>query len=110
MKHFIIIICIFFFFGEVSATNLRGQVVRYDSYSGRYYPLAGVRVDFWIFNGKWVDMSYAISGSDGFYYFMNVSPGYSFRVQVFNVFYPQQPLTLLNILPPNFQDIPFVAT
>jgi hypothetical protein len=112
MKLFIsTLIFISFFVQKTSATNLRGQVVRYDSYTGRYYPLAGVRVDFWIYNGaQWIDLSYAVTGQDGFYYFINIAPGYAFRVQVFNVFYPAQPLTIMNISPPYYQDIPLITT
>lgn len=95
----------------VNATNLRGQVVRYNANTRTNYALGGVRVDLIVWNGnQWVDISYAITGQDGFYYFINVSPGSVFRVQVFNNLFPAQPITVIPVNPPYYQDIPWVIT
>jgi hypothetical protein len=89
MKAIIILFWSFLIAIEVNATNLRGQVVRYNPNTRTYYVLAGVRVDLIIWNGnQWVDVSYTVTGQDGFYYFINVYPGYAFRVQVFNNLFP----------------------
>ncbi|MET7000203.1 hypothetical protein [Chitinophaga defluvii] len=97
---------------EASATNLRGRIVRYDPYSGRLFPLYNVRVDFWLWNGtQWLNVAYSVTNGDGFYFFNNVAPGYLFKVQVFNAYYPlQQPWSVVNVLPPYFQDIPQIST
>jgi hypothetical protein len=93
------------------ATNLRGQIVRYNPTTKTYFPLAGVRVDLWIYNGsQWVDISNAVTGQDGSYFFVNVAPGYLFRVQVFGNYYPQDPLTVAMVYPPNYQIIPTITT
>ncbi|PSL45398.1 hypothetical protein CLV51_104100 [Chitinophaga niastensis] len=97
---------------KAAATNLRGRIVRYDPYSGRLYPLYNVRVDLWIWNGaQWVTPGYNFTNQDGFYFFVNLSPGYLFKVQVFNIVYPgQQNWTIVNVIPPGFQDIPQITT
>jgi len=93
----------------VSATNLRGEIMRQGN-SGPF-PLANTRVDLMIWNGQqWIDASFAITGADGFYYFVNFSPGTLFFIKVFERFYPPQPLTILNILPPYYQDLPIIYT
>jgi len=111
MRFILIFLLGLFFSISINATNLRGQVVRYNPNTGTYYPLGGVRVDLIIWNGsQWIDLSYAVTGQDGFYYFINVYPGYAFRVQVFNNLFPAQPLTVLQVNPPYYQDIPWVIT
>lgn len=93
------------------ATNLRGQVIRFNPNSQSYFPLVNVRVDLWTWNGSiWVDQSYAVTGNDGMYYFLNFPPFAVFRIQVLGNFFPEQPLTIANILPSNYQDIPQIIT
>ena len=102
--------CLLFFFKSFS-TNIRGQVVRYFPSSGQYYPLAGVRVDLWIFNGQqWIDVSYYVTGQDGLYYFVGLGPGSIIKLQVFGNFFPPQPITIQNVYPPYYQDIPWIIT
>jgi hypothetical protein len=112
MKFFISLILVFCLLSQVHATNLRGQVIRYDQGSGRTFPLANVRVDLWIFNGQsWIDLSYAITGQDGFYFFINVTPGYYFRMQVFGNLFPGQGYyTVMNVFPPNFQNVQQISS
>jgi len=94
---------------RAKATNLRGQLVR--NIGGTYRPLANVRVDFMVWNGTgWAPYSYAITGGDGFYYFLNFSPGLKFCVAVLGHYYPNQPLTIQNLSPQFYQDIPAIAT
>lgn len=91
-------------------TNLRGQLVR--NINGVYYPLGGVRVDLMVWNGQsWIDASYAITGNDGFYFFINCAPNTIFCISVFGHYYPpQQPLTIQNLAPQYYQDIPVIST
>ncbi|MBV8253409.1 MAG: hypothetical protein JO154_12445 [Chitinophaga sp.] len=95
-----------------SATNLRGRIVRYDPESGRVYPLYNVRIDLWIWNGaQWVSTGYNFTNADGFYFFMNQPAGYFFKVQVFNILYPNpQSWIIANVISPYFQDIPQIST
>lgn len=90
-----------------SATNIRGQLVR--NYNGMFYALPGVRVDLMVWNGQsWVDVSYAVTGNDGFYFFINLSPGTIFCINVFGRFYPaQSPLQVANVA---LQDVPVIST
>lgn len=93
------------------ATNLQGQVLRLNPQTGSYFPLVGVRVDLWIFNGQqWVDLSYAVTGANGSYLFVNVPPGLSFRMQVFGNFFPAQALVVMNVYPPYVQTVPSIIT
>ena len=111
MKHLFIafIILLTFNVETVKATNLRGQIVRYSA--GRYYPLANVRVDFMVWNGRaWELNSYAITGADGFYYFMNFQPGLTFCISVLGRYYPPQPLVIQNLPSNYYQDVPVIST
>jgi len=111
MKLVLTILLVFLLATTCEATNLRGQVLRYNAYTRTYFPLSGVRVDLWIFNGQqWVDLSYAVTGPDGSYFFLNLAPGILFRLQVFGNFFPPQPLSVLQIYPPNFQILPNIIT
>jgi hypothetical protein len=96
---------------SAKATNLRGQVVRYNPSYGRYFPLPGVRVDLMIWNGaQWIDVAYSITGNDGIYYFVNLPPGGIFQIAVFGQFKLPQPMAIGQILPPYFEDIPVINT
>jgi hypothetical protein len=113
MKHLFIafIILLTFNVEMAKATNLRGQIVRYAD--GRYYPLANVRVDFMLWNGrtqKWEVNSYAVTGADGFYYFMNFQPGITFCISVLGRFYPPKPLVTQSLPPNSYQDVPVIST
>jgi hypothetical protein len=67
---------------------------------------AGIRVDLFVWNGQqWVNWSYAITGDDGFYYFVNVQPGATFCIQVGGKYYPPHPEKISDTAPPNYQDI-----
>jgi hypothetical protein len=110
MKHLVvaIIIALTLNIGKAHATNIRGQIVRY--VNGRYYPLPNVRVDFMVWNGQaWVLSAYAITGADGFYYFINFAPGVTFCVSVLGRFYPLKPLITQNLAPQFYQDVPVIA-
>jgi len=101
MKHYILagIFLLIFAFGRADATNLRGQVVR--NVGGRYVPLANTRVDLMFWNGsQWVSTSYAITGADGFYYFMNLQPATRFCIMVLGHYYPPQASVIANIAAP----------
>ena len=92
------------------ATNLRGRILT----NGGQMPLGNIRVDLMIFNPnirQWQDVSYAITGADGFYYFLNFFPNQLFYISVAGRFYPpqQNPLVIIAIdptLPPYYEDIP----
>ena len=107
MKYFIILCLLFCLYSSrTNATNLRGQLVR--NVNGTYLPLPGVRVELMIFDGReWVLFSYAITGNDGFYFFMNFRPGITFCVRVFGYYYPPQPMVSADVY---YQDIPPIAT
>ncbi len=108
MKKMIIIVASLVLALQVSATNLRGQLLHRDA--GGSQPLAGVRVDLMIWNGtQWVDMAFAITDTHGFYYFLNYDPNKKFFVSVAGKYYPPQPITILNIEPPQYQDIPAIT-
>ena len=110
MKKVVILSIVFLgIFYHANATNLRGQVVH--NFQNGTSPAAGIRVDLYIWKGgQWVDWSYAITGNDGFYYFVNLQPGATFCIQVAGKFYPPDALTISNITPPNYQDIPPITT
>jgi hypothetical protein len=109
-KMFIFLCCFFFFAVAALATNLRGRVLRFDPVTKNYSPLVNARIDITIWNGtKWVETGYAFTGKDGFYYFVNFSPGSQFRVKAQGKFYPPQALFIQNILPPYYQEIPQIV-
>jgi hypothetical protein len=113
MKRLILLTGLFslLIFQTAKATNLRGQLLRYNSYTGTNMPLAGVRVDLMIWNGaQWVDVGYSITGNDGLYYFVNVQPGVAIQILVFNRFIFTQPIGVGAINPPYFQDLPYFIT
>lgn len=94
---------------SAEATNVRGQVVRYNPNNGSNYPLAGVRVDLWFYNGyQWLNGGYTVTDNSGFYYFGNLGPGANIQIQVFGNFY--YPTIVGNVYPPYFQDIPWIVT
>jgi hypothetical protein len=106
-----VVICILFF-QAAGATNLRGRILT----NGGQYPMANIRVDLMIFNPnmrQWQDVSFAVTGADGFYYFLNFFPNQLFYVSVAGRFYPpqQNPLVILAINPeepPYYEDIPAI--
>lgn len=114
MKYLTLIFVIMFTLNikAASATNLRGQIVRYNPGNGTYYALAGIRVDIMIWNGQqWINSAYAITDNNGFYFFLNYAPGATFCISVFGRYYPpQQPLQILNYAPQYYQDIPVIST
>ena len=96
-------------FYHTNATDLRGQIL-HNSASGSE-PAASVRVDLFIWDrGQWVNWSYAITGQDGFYYFVNIQPGATFCVQVNGKFYPDNAVVVQTKAPHDYQDIPRIAT
>ena len=111
MKNFILILITLLLFNiSVNATNIRGRLLRNNQY-GVPMTLGGIRVDIIIWNGnQWISAAYAITGSDGFYYFLNFAPGVSFYIKVFGTFYPSQPLMIQRIVPPYYQDVSPIYT
>lgn len=100
-----------FLCSNASATNLRGQVLRYNSYTGSNFPLAGVRVNLIAWNGtQWLNLAYSITGPDGMYYFNNVQPGMVFQIMLFERFMLNQPMTVGQINYPYYQDIPYILS
>lgn len=95
MKRIIVILSILLFVStNVNATNLRGQIA-HATPSGAFNPVANVKVDIYLReNGKWKYWSCAYTGNDGFYYFVNFSPGTVFCLKVSGRFYPPQPLVI----------------
>ncbi|WP_179414302.1 hypothetical protein HDF19_01970 [Mucilaginibacter sp. E4BP6] len=94
----------------VEATNLRGQLIR--NYNGQNYPLQQTRVDllFWNIQAqRWDDVGFAITGNDGFYYFVNLSPGVTFCLLILGRYYPAQPL-MVQDNSPYYQDLPLIST
>jgi hypothetical protein len=103
----VFVYCLLFFSATALATNLRGRVLRYDPSTKNYTPLINTRVEIHTWDGKnWVQSAYAMTGKDGFYYFVNLHPGAQFKVQVLGKFYPPQPLFTQNLQSPHYQDIP----
>jgi hypothetical protein len=110
MKKLFVIIAVFcaLIAGKAGATNLRGQIVH--SVGGQYSPMPGTRVDLVTWNGRaWVSYSYAITGADGFYYFMNFPPGLRFLLLVAGHYYPPQSITILTLPANAYQDMPVIA-
>jgi len=94
--------------GNAGATNLRGQIVH--NVNGQYSPLSGTRVDLVTWNGTaWVTYSYAVTGADGFYYFMNFPPGLKFLLLVAGHYYPPQSITILALPANSYQDMPVIS-
>lgn len=105
-KIFIIIIC-FAISLQINATNLRGRVVH--SIAGNTQPATGVRVDLLVWdNTKWVDVAFAITDNNGYYYFLNYENNKKIFISIAGVYYPQQPLKISGIEPPLYQDIPTI--
>lgn len=91
------------------ATNLRGRLMR--SVGGRNSPLTQTRVELLFWNGKGYDnKGYAMTDNDGFYFFVNISPGQKFCVLVLGRYYPAIPLVVQSIAMPNYQDLPLIIT
>lgn len=105
MKKLVILSILFLgIFCHANATNLRGQILH--NFQHGASPAAGIRVDLFIWNGQqWVNWSYAITGDDGFYYFVNVQPGANFCIQVGGKYYTPHPEKISDTAPPNYQDI-----
>ena len=106
-KIFLLLFCLaIYLYG--GATNLRGQILQ-GSVNGAK-PAANVKVDLYIWNeGQWVNWAYAITDKDGFYYFLNFDKDKTFYIAVNGKFYPPKPLTILDIQPPQYQDVPTVT-
>jgi hypothetical protein len=104
-----LIVALALWVGQANATNIRGQLVR--NIGGKYQPLSNVRVDLMVWNGRaWSIYSYAITGQDGFYYFINFPPGLTFCVSVMGHYYPNQPLMVQSLAPQYYQDVPAIST
>jgi hypothetical protein len=92
--------------GKPAGTNLRGQIIQ----NAGGHPLANIRVDLETWNGKaWVSYSYAVTGADGYYYFMNFPPGINFLLLVAGRYYPTTPLTIGSIPAGTYQDLPVIS-
>jgi hypothetical protein len=108
----IIIILLILFNIDCYATNLRGQVFHHTNLGNQ--PAANVRVDLVIFNTtnhSWQSVSSVLTGSDGFYYFLNFSPNQHFYISIGGKYYPPQQVapiiqTVNSSSPPYYQDIP----
>src|ERR1700688_4918424 len=95
-KIFILLMTFVLSIASINATTIRGKLLRANT-SGTM-PLSGVRVDLMIWNGQtWVDKAFAITGNDGFYYFVNFQPGQLFKLKILDRFYPADPLRILDI-------------
>lgn len=60
-----------------STTNVRGMVVVYNSYAGRYVAASGVRIDLYEFNaatGQWRLVETAYTDVNGYYFFTDIKP------------------------------------
>jgi len=98
---------ILYFNGNAAhATTLRGFVQAYNSYTGLYYPSAGITVQLYCWNGaQWALCGTpAVSGNDGLYYFFNVAPGFNYYVGINGQYYP------LYVSNPDYQDVPPIST
>jgi len=74
------------------ATNLRGRILRFNSYYNSYYPAAGVQVMFSLWNGRaWIPVARTQTQQDGMYY-INLSPG-NYYIQAPGV---NMPITIYN--------------
>ncbi|PWT72109.1 MAG: hypothetical protein C5B59_16590 [Bacteroidetes bacterium] len=117
MKHFISLKIIFLICmgcaltSYANATNLRGKILR--QVGNTTQPASNVRVDLMIYNSSthaWQDVSSAVTGPDGYYYFLNFSPNQLFYISVNGRYYPpqQSPPMIQSInpgSPPYYQDI-----
>jgi hypothetical protein len=94
---------------DATGTNLRGRILHKDPNGAN--PIPNMRVDLYMWNGsEWVDWAFAITDKDGYYYFLNYDKDKRFYVSVLGKYYPPQPLTVQNIQPPLYQDIPTITT
>jgi 5-hydroxyisourate hydrolase-like protein (transthyretin family) len=96
----------------VSAISLRGQIVK--NVGGQLLPAAGVRVDLMIWNGKaWTDVSYAVTDSNGFYFFLNLTTpaGTSFCMNISGRYFPSQSPFTIQATPSadGYQDIQVIS-
>ena len=87
------------------ATDLRGYVQYYNSYSGLYYPASGVMIQLYCLSGgQWVPCGTpAYSGYDGLYYFTGLYAGYNYYLGINGQYYP------LYVSNPTFQDVPAIT-
>ena len=103
---FVIFIAFLSVFSVTKATDLRGKIQNYNPYSNLYYPVPGLRVEFWYFNSytnNWVCGAYTSTDSNGMYYFTRVNPNFNYYIKVVNKFYP---LYVYNL---PLQDIPIIT-
>ncbi len=90
------------------ATNLRGRLVR--AVNGQNFPLTQTKVELLFWNGTgWNSKGYAMTGNDGFYFFVNIAPGPKFCLLIAGRYYPAVPLVVQNIAAPNYQDLPLIV-
>jgi len=90
---------------NIFAGPLRGRIISRD---GR--PASNTRVELCIWNAalnQWVSVAFALSGNDGFYYFMNVQPGQRVLIRIRGQYYPSLtgPLLVQNLPGNAYQDI-----
>jgi hypothetical protein len=71
--------------GAQTKTDIRGQVVYYNSQYGNYCPSQGTRVDLLFYNSaskQWSRIATALTDSQGMYYFYKITPGkYTLQVK-----------------------------
>lgn len=84
---------------QAEATDLRGRIDGQHAYSPYSFPVSGVKVDLYLWIGRWETIYTTFSGSDGLYYMQNIRPG-NYYLQVNGINYP---LSVLNV---PYQDIP----
>ena len=102
-------IVLIFNINTASATNLRGKLVR--ATGSQNYPLAQTKVELLFWNGNgWDNKGYAITGNDGFYFFVNITPGPRFCLLILGRYYPATPMIVQDIAPPDYQDLPLIVT
>ena len=110
MKKLLLIIMVFAALATVkpAGTNLRGQLVQ--NVGGHLSPVANTRVDLETWNGTaWTSYSYAVTGANGFYYFMNFPTGLKFLLLVSENYYPLQPITIATEPAGTYQDLPVIS-
>ncbi len=94
---------------KATATNLRGKLVRTNGSLSN--PLAQTKVELLFWNGRgWDSRGYAITGNDGFYFFVNITPGAKFCLLILGRYYPIIPLIVQDVASPNYQDLPLIKT
>jgi len=109
---FIFIIAFVLQVKPASAISLRGQIVK--NVGGRLLPAPGVRVDLMIWNGRaWSDVSYAVTDSNGFYFFLNLTtpPNTSFCMNISGRYFPSQSPFTIQAAPSadGYQDIQVIS-